>query len=40
MNVHVPGQSEDDLTWFFWIVMGMLIYVVVMMAIGKRTGFL
>ncbi|KAG1150617.1 hypothetical protein G6F37_000201 [Rhizopus arrhizus] len=40
MNVHVPGQDEKDLVWFFWIVLGMLLYVAVMIAIGKRTGFL
>ncbi|KAF7726328.1 CorA metal ion transporter [Apophysomyces ossiformis] len=40
MNVHVPGQDNHDLVWFFWIVMGMIIYVVVMVAIGKRSGFL
>ncbi|OAD06895.1 hypothetical protein MUCCIDRAFT_137754 [Mucor lusitanicus CBS 277.49] len=40
MNVHVPGQSNEDLVWFFWIVLGMLLYVVAMVAIGKRTGFL
>ncbi|CEP17618.1 hypothetical protein [Parasitella parasitica] len=40
MNVHVPGQNNEDLVWFFWIVLGMLLYVVAMLAIGKRTGFL
>ncbi|KAI9354399.1 hypothetical protein BD770DRAFT_392250 [Pilaira anomala] len=40
MNVHVPGQDQNDLVWFFWIVMGMVLYVVAMVAIGKRTGFL
>ncbi|KAI8883813.1 cora-domain-containing protein, partial [Backusella circina FSU 941] len=40
MNVHVPGMNNTDLVWFFWIVLGMLIYVVAMVAIGKRTGFL
>ncbi|CAO0789800.1 unnamed protein product [Mucor circinelloides] len=40
MNVHVPGQNNEDLVWFFWIVLGMLLYVVAMVAIGKRTGFL
>lgn len=40
MNVHVPGQDNTDSVWFFWIVLGMLIYVVSMIAIGKRTGFL
>ncbi|CAO3671516.1 unnamed protein product [Rhizopus stolonifer] len=40
MNVAVPGKDDNDLVWFFWIVMGMLIYVVAMVAIGKRTGFL
>ncbi|KAI8987145.1 hypothetical protein BDB01DRAFT_784711 [Pilobolus umbonatus] len=40
MNVHVPGQDNSDLVWFFWIVLGMLIYVVIMVAVGKRTGFL
>ncbi|KAI8061813.1 uncharacterized protein B0P05DRAFT_516300 [Gilbertella persicaria] len=40
MNVHVPGQDEADLVWFYWIVLGMLIYVVAMVAVGKRTGFL
>ncbi|KAI8357367.1 hypothetical protein EDC96DRAFT_545870 [Choanephora cucurbitarum] len=40
MNVHVPGQDKTDLIWFYWIVLGMLMYVVVMVALGKRTGFL
>lgn len=40
MNVHVPGQDQNDLAYFFWIVMGMALYVVAMIAIGKRTGFL
>lgn len=40
MNVHVPGQDHTDLVWFFWIVMGMLLYVIAMVTIGKRTGFL
>ena len=40
MNVHVPGQDKTDLVWFYWIVLGMLMYVVVMVALGKRTGFL
>ncbi|KAG2197559.1 hypothetical protein INT47_009557 [Mucor saturninus] len=40
MNVSVPGQSENDLVWFFWIVLGMVLYVVFMVAVGKRTGFL
>ncbi|KAI8072117.1 hypothetical protein BDF21DRAFT_386916 [Thamnidium elegans] len=40
MNVRVPGGEKQDLVWFFWIVMGMLLYVIVMVAIGKRTGFL
>ncbi|KAI9481248.1 MAG: hypothetical protein EXX96DRAFT_565960 [Benjaminiella poitrasii] len=40
MNVKVPGDENTDLVWFFWIVMGMLIYVVAMVAVGKRTGFL
>ncbi|KAI8975227.1 hypothetical protein BDF20DRAFT_877509 [Mycotypha africana] len=40
MNVHVPGQDNTDLVWFFWIVLGMLVYVVIMVAAGKRSGFL
>ncbi|KAI9281025.1 hypothetical protein BY458DRAFT_499355 [Sporodiniella umbellata] len=40
MNVTVPGKSNTDLTWFFWIIMGMMVYVSVMMAIGRRTGFI
>ncbi|GAA5807447.1 hypothetical protein MFLAVUS_000808 [Mucor flavus] len=40
MNVRVPGGDKQDLVWFFWIVMGMLLYVIVMVAIGKRTSFL
>ncbi|KAG0169794.1 CorA metal ion transporter [Apophysomyces sp. BC1034] len=39
MNVQVPGQSNHDLVWFFWIVLGMLMYVVAMVAMGKRSGF-
>lgn len=40
MNVHVPGEEDLDLVWFFWIVLGMFIYVVCMLAIGRRSGFL
>ncbi|KAG1468846.1 hypothetical protein G6F56_003601 [Rhizopus delemar] len=40
MNVYVPGQDEKDLVWFYWVVLGMLIYVVASLAIGKRVGFL
>ncbi|CAO3690076.1 unnamed protein product [Rhizopus stolonifer] len=40
MNVYVPGQDEKDLVWFYWVVLGMLIYVVASLAIGKRIGFL
>ncbi|KAI9245260.1 hypothetical protein BY458DRAFT_447396 [Sporodiniella umbellata] len=40
MNVHVPGQGESDLVWFYWIVLGMVIYLVSALAIGKRIGFL
>jgi magnesium transporter len=40
MNVHVPGQDEADLAWFFWIVMGMAMYVTFMLAFGKRFDFL
>ncbi|ORX56434.1 cora-domain-containing protein [Hesseltinella vesiculosa] len=36
MNVHVPGQDNPDLAWFFWIVLGMALYVVFMLAFGKR----
>lgn len=39
MNVHVPGQDHTDLTWFFWIVLGMFMYIVAMVAFGKRFGF-
>ncbi|KAI9494427.1 hypothetical protein BDB00DRAFT_819126 [Zychaea mexicana] len=38
MNVYVPGQDEKDLTWFFWIVLGMCMYIVAMVAFGKRFG--
>ncbi|CAO3600589.1 unnamed protein product [Absidia cylindrospora] len=40
MNVHVPGQDNNDLAWFFWIVMGMAMYVTFMLAFGKRFNFL
>ncbi|KAI8344541.1 hypothetical protein BC941DRAFT_341661 [Chlamydoabsidia padenii] len=40
MNVHVPGQDDNDLAWFFWIVLGMSMYVVFMLAFGKRFNFL
>jgi magnesium transporter len=40
MNVNVPGENNTDLVWFFWIVLGMMLYVVAMVALGKRTGFL
>ncbi|KAI7855279.1 hypothetical protein BDC45DRAFT_505818 [Circinella umbellata] len=39
MNVHVPGQDHNDLTWFFWIVLGMFMYIVAMVSFGKRFGF-
>ena len=28
MNVHVPGQNQDSLAWFFGIVTGMIIFAV------------
>ncbi|CAO3649429.1 unnamed protein product [Cunninghamella echinulata] len=40
MNVHVPGQDIKDLTWFFWIVCSMILYVVAMIAFGKHARFL
>ncbi|KAF7724528.1 CorA metal ion transporter [Apophysomyces ossiformis] len=40
MNVQVPGQQYEDLVFFFWIIDGMAIYVVIMVAIGKRLGFI
>ncbi|ORZ08974.1 hypothetical protein BCR42DRAFT_424390 [Absidia repens] len=40
MNVHVPGQDANDLAWFFWIIMGMAMYVTFMLAFGKRFNFL
>lgn len=40
MNVRVPGQDEQDLVWFFWIVMGMFLYIVGMVGLGKRYGFI
>lgn len=40
MNVHVPGEESQDLTWFFWIVLGIFLYTVAMIAYGKRAGFL
>ncbi|KAI9023753.1 hypothetical protein CLU79DRAFT_701005, partial [Phycomyces nitens] len=40
MNVEVPGQNNTDLVWFFWIVSGMLIFVIAMVAVGKRNNIL
>lgn len=40
MNVKVPGQDYKDLVWFYWIVLGMFMYVVAMVAFGKRFGFI
>ncbi|CDH54157.1 cora-domain-containing protein [Lichtheimia corymbifera JMRC:FSU:9682] len=40
MNVKVPGQDYKDLVWFYWIVLGMFMYVVSMVAFGKRFGFI
>ncbi|KAL0074589.1 hypothetical protein J3Q64DRAFT_1416854 [Phycomyces blakesleeanus] len=40
MNVKVPGSSEDDLVWFFWIVLGMGFFSAAMVGYGKRAGFL
>ncbi|KAI8388395.1 uncharacterized protein BYT42DRAFT_559935 [Radiomyces spectabilis] len=40
MNVMVPGQNENDLIWFFWILAGMAMYAVAMIAFGRRAGFL
>ncbi|KAI8060931.1 hypothetical protein BC940DRAFT_263124 [Gongronella butleri] len=40
MNVHVPGQDNPDLAWFFWIVLGMAAYVAFMLAFGKRFNLL
>ncbi|KAI8336991.1 hypothetical protein BC941DRAFT_352939 [Chlamydoabsidia padenii] len=40
MNVQVPGQDDQDLAWFMWIVLGMVMYVTFMLAFGKRFNFL
>ncbi|ORZ14630.1 hypothetical protein BCR42DRAFT_376849 [Absidia repens] len=40
MNVQVPGQNDNDLAWFFWITMGMAMYVTFMLAYGKQFNFL
>ncbi|KAL0089302.1 hypothetical protein F4703DRAFT_1840401 [Phycomyces blakesleeanus] len=40
MNVEVPGQNNTDLVWFFWIVCGMLVFVITMVAVGKRNNIL
>ncbi|KAI9322525.1 hypothetical protein BX666DRAFT_1838719, partial [Dichotomocladium elegans] len=40
MNVNVPGQYNTDLVWFYWILLGMFVYVVAMVAFGKRAGMI
>lgn len=40
MNVHVPGEDYEDLAYFYWIVLGMMLYVVAMLAAGRRFGYL
>ncbi|ORY95911.1 hypothetical protein BCR43DRAFT_493798 [Syncephalastrum racemosum] len=40
MNVHVPGEDYEDLTYFYWIVLGMVLYIVAMLAAGRRFGYL
>ncbi|KAG9290402.1 hypothetical protein G9A89_007133 [Geosiphon pyriformis] len=40
MNVKVPGDDQDDLVWFFWIV-GLMIFIgVVGMIQAKRRGLI
>ncbi|KAI7870807.1 hypothetical protein BDF14DRAFT_1879052 [Spinellus fusiger] len=38
MNVQVPGQQHQDLVWFFWIIGGMLLFVVMMITVGRRNN--
>ncbi|KAI1438008.1 hypothetical protein GGR50DRAFT_685628 [Xylaria sp. CBS 124048] len=36
MNVYVPGQNADDLTWFFGITGGLILFGVACFLIAKR----
>ncbi|CAG8554523.1 2163_t:CDS:2 [Funneliformis mosseae] len=38
MNVPVPGQESDGLTWFFSILLSLLIFAVVGVLVAHRTG--
>ncbi|KAJ1677616.1 CorA metal ion transporter [Spiromyces aspiralis] len=38
MNVPVPGQFTNDLTWFFGILTAMMAFALLVIAISKRLG--
>ncbi|CAI2179958.1 13792_t:CDS:2 [Funneliformis geosporum] len=38
MNVPVPGQESDGLTWFFSILLSLIIFAVVGVLVAHRTG--
>ncbi|CAO3650349.1 unnamed protein product [Cunninghamella blakesleeana] len=36
MNVFVPGKDVNDLTWFYWIIISMILYTVISVYFGKK----
>ncbi|KAI7829594.1 hypothetical protein BC939DRAFT_12095 [Gamsiella multidivaricata] len=40
MNVPVPGQESDDLTWFFWIVTAIFMAASLFLLIARKTRLL
>ncbi|CAO3563055.1 unnamed protein product [Mortierella alpina] len=40
MNVPVPGQESEDLTWFFWIVTAIFIAAVLFLLMARKINLL
>ncbi|KAI7868173.1 hypothetical protein BDF14DRAFT_1725252 [Spinellus fusiger] len=40
MNIHVPGQDSVDLIYFYWILTGMVVYVICTTYFGKQMHIL
>ncbi|KAI7867635.1 hypothetical protein BDF14DRAFT_1726026 [Spinellus fusiger] len=40
MNIRVPGGNNNDLVWFYWVIISMILFSLVMIAYGKRMRLL
>lgn len=38
MNVPVPGQESEGLTWFFSILASLILFAIVLVVMAHRTG--